>query len=1425
MQANCPRCQQENDFPESLAGSEARCSACGGLISVPVPEGLNATAAAQDASQEPDGGSLAGGEGGSVYARLEGAQVTDSEVLDPDKIPAAPPRPIWTKLALVGLPLLLLLGGVGTYLGIMLERQAYGKKVEQGFKSAETRYRAGEFELCEKQLSDSLAKLKARPETVPVGADNFKKRAELLRTRIGKWREALEVMKRATIEPASTRGRIEDLLKVASALGPDALPVKKKIEEMGRRVYRLDLDDRRKNLEDHFKSLQAQLDTGQFGSVREALKTARQGIAKAPTQMIPEIEKAFTARFDAIEAALKQYDEIGKIVKAAPEGGPKRFAVEKEVLKRREALITSGPAAKGFDRQFGKWVAELRMDRRALPAPLRINDFQLKEMAKDFAAAAPGLKLDEKSIDDKRSLFRLSSKDHQYRIQLFRISEGKRQRDRFMIEVDGIRLSYPVSSRPEVRRPLIRYEMEHARLLAKGMKNSKHEAAWSADPWFVFFNDALQGVEPTAVLRGKKLICTAGRIWQVGVRQTQSTIQNTQADFVRATTALEEGIKADTQASRELREILAIMVRAAYRPRKSTTDFLPRPFCGAAVARGYVSKNAPALAKRLKSQLAAYKTAYRGMVRFLPGLVGKSAPGDELELGINADNRTVWRIYKKADNTTTFALSHNDAQWRTRFFAHTTFAGKHSSWPATEMPAKVSMVHQAAGEVASWDPKTDKAVFDTKRWELAIGLEQFRKPAAHFGEAHWRFPPHVLLVDSVGNALGMITPNGRLDMPEFGKRTGDARRKAQDAFISKCAKTLKTAGELHLFFRYFVKYTYDSPLTDYPFLIGDKQHTGDVHQDAFQTLDRKIAGRFIADCDDLAELYQAVTRRQGRQSFVLGRPGHAICGFVEKSKNGFRFTSVDTGPPRKFNGHKLDDAIEAGLATFDEEHTEAFDPNSVCFLLRFAGEQTRTPYYLGTRMFLDDKYAETMIRVQRDWHFAYIASGKETMAEMVKREKDSPTLFELAAFYRELGEWPQALVWARKGIDALGPDDTMGRLTENRRLANYLERSGDKDAAAKLLLVTARNIEKAEAVAGAKASRFAGLRLNLGSDLDSLHQPWKGWQVAAPAAKALQRIRKLGGHNVTRLALILMSMREAERGGRKLSDLEKAAAKELEEMLDRHLASGHFKERETFRAHMDKYSDLAIFYAARHGRKYALEKLLAPGPFPTSKRQHHLRGLAGEKRLTAKDVEAEDWKWIRVSIHTYSHFFHRALDGRKPVKERRPQEAAKVLAALEKAIPEIRKHASLGGMEFSIMGMRVRRDAITKNWTGMEQTFKLMKKRNWGRLYRLISMSLGDAASYMNADEFEDQFLRFCDQRPPLPHYYRVVYEALSNKRYEHALRAARMTAERFPNNADVQREFKLLQELFRRRMKDDGAKNKPGAALPGSGSGARATA
>src|ERR1035437_2969330 len=123
-----------------------------------------------------------------------------------------------------------------------------------------------------------------------------------------------------------------------------------------------------------------------------------------------------------------------------------------------------------------------------------------------------------------------------------------------------------------------------------------------------------------------------------------------------------------------------------------------------------------------------------------------------------------------------------------------------------------------------------------------------------------------------------------------------------------------------------------------------------------------------------------LTRKTGHLSYVMSLPMHAACGWAEKapSGTGWEFYILDTGPPRKFTNPSLDKVIENTSRADDEDGTMRFDPKSMGFLFRFNGDQTRTPYYLSTRMFNDPEYAALMERVQGYWHFHFYALGIQT---------------------------------------------------------------------------------------------------------------------------------------------------------------------------------------------------------------------------------------------------------------------------------------------------------------------------------------------------------------------------------------------------------------------------------------------------------------
>src|SRR5207247_398732 len=140
---------------------------------------------------------------------------------------------------------------------------------------------------------------------------------------------------------------------------------------------------------------------------------------------------------------------------------------------------------------------------------------------------------------------------------------------------------------------------------------------------------------------------------------------------------------------------------------------------------------------------------------------------------------------------------------------------------------------------ATFDVAAGKMSFDQDAWELAANLESASIPKARrtergFGSPSWSLPPHVLLVDMMGNTKGIVTPYGRLDVQDFSKVPEEQRQEAMDLFLDQMAKVMPSSGYMHLYFRYFFEYILDSPVTSRTALLGCRKHCGDIHQTTYQ---------------------------------------------------------------------------------------------------------------------------------------------------------------------------------------------------------------------------------------------------------------------------------------------------------------------------------------------------------------------------------------------------------------------------------------------------------------------------------------------------------------------------------------------------------------------------------------------------------------
>jgi hypothetical protein len=289
-------------------------------------------------------------------------------------------------------------------------------------------------------------------------------------------------------------------------------------------------------------------------------------------------------------------------------------------------------------------------------------------------------------------------------------------------------------------------------------------------------------------------------------------------------------------------------------------------------------------------------------------------------------------------------------------------------------------------------------VADPERWRAAVSVEG--PPLEQFLLAE-ALPPHVFLVSALGDPRALITRHGVLQPPRGSDAAGLER------FLDAAARTLPDAAHLDLIGERLHAYTYDSPDSTRPELIGTAEISTDIHQTALDTLARATGGTLYGDCDDLSELYQAIATRQGRNAHMLGLPAHAAASWSEPRGGQWWTYVLQTGPPVAFPGATAQGSVDAAYAALAGSGSTSGDQLEI--LLRFAGENTRESYFLSHRIFADASYARTMIELQQDWHDWTLYQGTRKIAALVAGgDHSTASRIELAAFQSSSLRWEAA---------------------------------------------------------------------------------------------------------------------------------------------------------------------------------------------------------------------------------------------------------------------------------------------------------------------------------------------------------------------------------------------------------------------------------
>jgi hypothetical protein len=926
--------------------------------------------------------------------------------------------------------------------------------------------------------------------------------------------------------------------------------------------------------------------------------------------------------------------------------------------------------------------------------------------------------------------------------------------------------------------------------------------------------------------QGNEFIFLGDRLY-VGKAQEKTGEQKAvDVAFREKAEALAKAVENDAAAtSEDVRATIAFAVRSSGQ-KADWNDHQEGEFVRKVIDEGYIEQNMPGADERLKKELAEYRAAYKTIADPFLNFSGVCAEGEAAEFRTFED-RAVWRLYDKASDTTTFAITNPDDE-KDCLFILDEYLGKLTDMPVDTPPAKVRMTHQAVGAMAVYDTATNKMEYDKAKWNFASTLElppyndDFRI-ANGYGTAPWALPPHVLLIDKSGRTKGIVTPYGRVDVQDFKKITDKAERKvAMDKFMDQLITALPDKPEgiyQHLYFRYFFQYILDSPVTDHPDLLGSRAHTGDIHQTTYQSLERLMGGRYVGDCDDIAELYMTLTRKMGKLSYVMALPSHAACGWVEKMPNSsdFVFQILQTGPPRRFVESSLDKVVERAYRAFDPEGTAHFDIKSLPFNFRFNDEPTRTTYWLSSRMYVDPAYGEAMERVQSYWHFHFYALGIETMLSMIEKDKDGcpENCNEVAGLYGQVREVENSIRWSNESIKGMDPSQKLSRMSERYRIATMWRSEHDNDKAWDEIKSTVSEL-KAIQKNRAESFDFLGMRLQVAGLLLILDRPWECWDLIRSDIAALGqpgnyylKLEHMG--TPTQAYLKMKDLTAGDSRNRKvLTKEENKRMEELGKVLDDFYSRGKslFEDSDGFDDYMRKYAFVGMYYAGKYGRKKHLEEIMKDGPYPdpNQKRNH-------QKRKDVPNLVEEDWKWIRLSLSSYGLGIGDAIDLDDPPEKWRKDEAIALCDQMQKVAKVTPQFGSLGTYEFMLLSNRVLRDFLVKDWADLETVVKETARRDWAKLTTDVCETFGRGARFVTPEEFATQYRMLTKYIKSKPSYFTVVYEAYRADAFQHAIMASKIALECNPGNKDMEREAAYLEKLAEQRIKRMAEKEKEKAA------------
>jgi hypothetical protein len=877
-------------------------------------------------------------------------------------------------------------------------------------------------------------------------------------------------------------------------------------------------------------------------------------------------------------------------------------------------------------------------------------------------------------------------------------------------------------------------------------------------------------------------------------------------NFLLAARRLHDGVMEDASIPQELRQALKPVLLGAFQ-RPDPQDYFDSRFCRRLLEADYLETFIRPLPEGRRGELADYREALgrleAGRDAFSVELdggerlvaverldldqAGGEGGGDQDPETGERPPRYTWR-WEKGDKTVFF--SPMPSRFVYAFVLAEHYPGGRTARPAGR-PVLTEIWHLEKGRIASYAVGADRAEGDAERWREAIAGDLSGRFDPSMGPPGWNFPLHVIERDDQGDPLTLATLSGTVKSPDFSgfAETGE-RRRAEDAWLASTALTLSTPGELGLIFQQFFRYCSDSPLPELPNLIGSHFGLSDTHQTVHETLERRWVGRLIGDCDDLAEFFQILTRLQGKLSHVMQLPSHAACGYVEREgPDQYRFIVLQTGPVMQFNAPSLNEVVETAYRSFDRgEGLSHLTPDAVPLLLRFADEETRTPFVLSARIYEDAEYADTMIRVQSYWHENIYSAAIGVMEEMLAGDQEIGNIKELGSLYERVGEYSRSAELRLRELELVrgNPQATISTLLEIAELRRQ-EKDREKALAAleDMEKVMLDMIRREDAQEFFRAITFRSL---WAIHMARLGRPARAWTLVKYDVEMTKRQLGRVADPVLRTLVAIYERMRLELGDSAAANPADAAAlREIRRELEGAFGRGYFKGDESYNAVIARFYLLGRYAVADRGRPAGLAALIEDGPWPTEPRDQTRR---------SRGVTQEDWKWLRITPQLYLALALEMLD-RDDFPELYDPVGAGIL--LENVVRAVKRGTGLGSDISG--GDDVTKAAITlaflnRDLGAFRQSMKVVMEKDYSSLYDDAAMTFGLHCGLIPPSEFPAWIAAFREFFPGTQHYFKVVYRAIDKENYDHALLMAEATAKFFPDRPLLVGEAEFVRRL-----------------------------